>query len=258
MALFNDGPVISTADLETYENGIFSIASVETIDLAGKIALAQSDIANQILLFLTRRMRRGGGLDGPWNFRRRRDVNDVVVSEPLQQWHAHHTLAMVYRDAYNNQLNDRYLGKWTEYQKLAKASSQRYFQLGVGVAADPIPKAAVPALSTISGIGSAGTFYVEVTWINQAGQEGGASDMSQITTSDGQQLVVAALSAPSNAAGWNTYVGLSPETIGLQNSAPIGINAGWTMAVGLQNGVQPGEGQAATWFFVDHREMQRG
>lgn len=187
MALFTDGPLNSTADLQKYENGILGVASVEAIDLGAKIALAQDEIANQLLRFLMRRTPLRDGLDVQWTLRRRRDVSDVVVTDPLRRWHAQKALAMVYRDAYNNQLNDRYQGKWAEYEQLAKVSSQNYFQIGVGVAADPISKAAVPILSTAPGIGSAGTFYAAVTWVNQEGQEGTASDIGQITTSDGHQ-----------------------------------------------------------------------
>jgi len=258
MPLFTDGPLISTADLQKYENGILNVASIEAIDLAGKIGLAQDEIANQILLFLMRRQQPRDAWGVQWTYRRRRDISDVVVTEPLQQWHAHKALAMVYRDAYNNQLNDRYLGKWNEYEQLAKASCQGYFQIGVGVVADPISKAAVPLLSAAPGIGLAGTFYVEVTWVNQEGQEGSASDISQITTPAGQQLVVTPINPPANAAGWNVYVGLSPEKMGIQNSAPIGINTNWTTPLGPQPGVPPGAGQLPTWFFVDHREIQRG
>jgi hypothetical protein len=258
MALFTDGPIISTADLQRYENGILGVASVEGIDLGGKIGLAQEEIANQVLRFLIRRTPLRDGLDLQWTFRRRRDVSDVVVTDPLRQWHAQKALAMIYRDAYNNQLNDRYQGKWAEYEQLAKASSQTYFQIGVGVSADPISKAAVPILSTMPGIGSARTFYVAVTWVNLAGQEGSASDISQITTSEGQQLVITPVNSPANAMGWNAYVGTSPETIGLQNSVPIAANASWTLTLAVQRGVLPGEGQSPTWFFVEYREIQRG
>ncbi len=258
MALFTDGPLISTAELQRYESGILGVASVESIDLAAKMGLAQAELANQILLFLMHRMPSRDAWEVQWTFRPRRDVRDVVVTEPLRQWQAHKTLAIVYRDAYNNQLNDRYLGKWAEYEKLAKTSSRTYFQVGVGVVADPVPKAAIPNLSAVPGMGSAGTFYIVCTWVNQAGQEGSASDIGQITTSDGQQVVVTPVSPPSNAAGWNVYLGLSPITMGLQNTVLIGINTSWTAELAPQPGNLPGPGQLPTWFFVDHREIQRG
>ena len=127
MALFTDGPLNSTADLQKYENGILGVASVEAIDLGAKIALAQDEIANQLLRFLMRRTPLRDGLDVQWTLRRRRDVSDVVVTDPLRRWHAQKALAMVYRDAYNNQLNDRYQGKWAEYEQLAKVSSPKLF-----------------------------------------------------------------------------------------------------------------------------------
>ena len=37
--------------------------------------------------------------------RRARGVSDVVVTPQLKRWHAIHTLGVVYRDAFNNQLN---------------------------------------------------------------------------------------------------------------------------------------------------------
>jgi hypothetical protein len=257
MALFTDGPLISTEDLQKCENSILNLASVENIDLAGKIALAQGEIANLLLLFLLRRLPLRNVLDLPWA-QRTRDVGDVVVTEPLRQWHVHKALALVYRDAYNNQLNDRYQGKWTEYDQLAKASSQSYFRIGVGVVANPIAKASIPLLSATAGIGSGGTFYAAVAWVNGAGQEGNASNIAEITTSDGQRVVISAVNPPVNATSWNAYAGMSPETISLQNSVPIGINSSWTMILGLQQGIPPGKGQTATWFLVDNHVIQRG
>ena len=153
MALFTDGPLISAEDLQKYENSILNVASAETIDLAGKIALARGEIANQLVLFFLRRLPLRDFADFPLA-QRTRDIGDVVVTEPLRQWHVHKALAMIYRDAYNNQLNDRYQGKWTEYEQLAKASCQNYFRIGVGVVANPLAKASMPMLSTMPGVGS--------------------------------------------------------------------------------------------------------
>lgn len=255
MALFRDGPLISIKVLQEYENGILSVASTENIDLVGKIELAQRQIANDLEIFL---LRRQAFRDFAWMLRPKANISDVVVTGPLRQWHAHKALALVYRDAYNNQLNDRYQGKWTEYEQLANKSSRDYFEIGVGVVTDPIRKASIPLLSTVPGNGSAGTYYVAITWLNVAGEESSPSDVAQSTTVAGQQLVVTAAWPPSNAVGWNAYVGLSPETIGLQNSAPVGINTSWTLTATPQQGARPGEGQRPICFLVDRRTMQRG
>ena len=255
MALFTDGPINTIADLQNYENGILSVANTEGLDLTGKIALAQKAIATELVLFVLRRL-------PPWNehvvTQRAIGVNDVVVTEPLRQWHAHQSLALIYRDAYNNQLNGRYQGKWNEYEALAKRSSRTYFQAGVGLVTSPIAKASIPTLTAVAGAGAAGTYYVVVTWANQAGQQGTPSDVAEFTTADGQQLVVTHASAPANVQGWNAYVGTTPSTMSLQNTAPLAIGSSWSMTSALRDGVRPSAGQEPEWFLVDQRLIERG
>jgi len=242
-------------DLQNYENAILDVASTESIDLAGKIALAQSEIATTLTLFLLRRFPQR---DFQTAVRRTMGISDVAVTDQLRQWHAHKALALVYRDAYNNQLNDRYRGKWTQYEQLAKHSLQDYLQVGVGLVADPIPKAAVPALSTLPGAASGGTFYAAVTWVNRQGQEGSPSEAAQISTLDGQQAVVSVQNPPANATGWNAYVGGTPDTLSRQNGDPIAAAANWTVAGELAQGSRPADGQQPTWFLADQRLIERG
>ena len=60
MALFNDGPISTAADLQQYENSILTVASTENIDLAAKLLLAQQDLANEVVLLLLRRPHKPG------------------------------------------------------------------------------------------------------------------------------------------------------------------------------------------------------
>ncbi len=48
------------------------------------------------------------------------DPGRVVVTPPLKLWHMFLSLEMVYRDAYNSQLNDRYAGKRDEFHGMVK------------------------------------------------------------------------------------------------------------------------------------------
>jgi len=260
MALFNDGPISTAADLQQYENSILTVASVENIDLAAKIQLAQEDVANEVVLFLLRRPRR---CDYPlWDetagSTRSRELTDVVVTDALRKWHVHRTLALVYRDAYNNQLNNRYQGKWAEYEGLAKGSARIYFQIGVGLVAYPVPQAPVPALSSVVGIAAGGTFYVAVTWVDTTGHEGAPSDFAQLGTSDGQQLLVTVSNPPQNVTNWNVYVGMSPVALNLQNQEPLATSSNWIMTSGLNPGTPLPAGQQPSWFVVDHRVIERG
>ncbi|MGA2880243.1 MAG: hypothetical protein ABSG13_14950 [Bryobacteraceae bacterium] len=255
MALFSDGPLSDAADLQRYENAILNVASTESIDLGAKLLLAQQDVANELLLFL---FRRASLRDFSLAFRRVQGVRDVVVTEPLRQWHVHRTLSLIYRDAYNNQLNDRYQGKWAEYEQLAKASARTYFQLGVGLVADPVPKGCIPVLSSVAGTAGGGMFYVAVTWVNTGGQEGAPSNFAQLGTSAGQQLVVSISGPPPNVTSWNVYVGTSPAALNLQSQNAVGTSSSWTMTSGPNPGAPLPTGQPPTWFIVDHRVMERG
>ena len=176
----------------------------------------------------------------------------------MRQWHVHKALSLVYRDAYNNQLNDRYQGKWQEYDQLARTSKATCFQIGVGIVADPVPKAPSPTLAGVTGSASGGTFYVAVTWLNAAGQEGAPSDLVQLVTSNGQRLAVAVSSPPQNVTGWNVYVGLSPATLNLQNQGPLTPSSSWAMNSGPNPGAPLPAGQPPDWFVVDHRVIERG
>ena len=260
MALFNDGPISTAADLQQYENSILTVASTENIDLGSKITLAQEDLANEVVLFLLRRpfsfeYLPWGNSPGPAGLR---DMTDVVVTDPMRKWHVHRTLALVYRDAYNNQLNNRYQGKWVEYENLAKVSARIYFQIGVGLVADPVPQAAAPTVSSVVGTAAGGTFYVAVTWVGATGQEGAPSEFAQLGTSNGQQLFVTVGNPPQNVTTWNVYVGETPTTLTLQNLDPVAASMGWTMTSGLNAGVALPTGQQPTWFAVDHRVIERG
>jgi hypothetical protein len=255
MALFTDGPISSEQDLQDYDSSVLNVAIAEGIDVAVKVTLAQQDLGNELMLFL---FRRAPFRDYQPNFGRSRGLADVVVTEALQQWHVLETLALVYRDAYYNQLNDRYQGKWNEYEQLAKASSRTYFQLGVGVVADPVPMAPIPALSTVAGSGGAETYYVAATWVNAAGQEGAPSDSATLGTAAGEVLVVTLMAPPQNAVGWNAYVGLSPSTLTRQNNTPLALGSSWTMTGALSPGPAPAMGQQPAWFIVDHRVIERG
>ena len=255
MALFTDGQINGTSDLQDYESSVLTMAGVEGVDITAKMALAQEEIGNQVLLFLLRAPLR----DSRAAVRRTIGVCDVVITRPLKHWHTVKSLALAYRDAYNSQLNDRYLGKWNEYEQLAQDAAQEYLQIGVGLVADPIPKGSDPVLTTIGGSGTGATYYVAVSWLNASGQEGALSDIGSMMTANGTQLAVSTANAPGNAAGWNVYAGTAADSITLQNVMPIALSSNWIPpASGLISGRRPGDGQAPERFLFHDRLLQRG
>lgn len=255
MALFTDGPISSAQDLQEHDSSVLTVASAEGINLAVKVTLAQQDVGNELMLFLFRRAQFRD--DQPY-FGPRPGLAQVVVTEALQQWHILMTLALVYRDAYYNQLNDRYQGKWNEYQQLARTSSRKYFELGVGVVAEPIPMAPTPELSSVAGSGVEQTYYLAATWVSAAGEEGAPGADATLATGAGEVLVATVAGAPPIAVGWNVYVGLSPMALSRQNDTLLAVSNSWTSTGTLTAGVPATTGQQPDWFIVDRHFMNRG
>ena len=162
--LLTDGNPNDTVALTVYETEILSVAATEGINLDQKLTLATEEISEVVLQFLLDHTRM---VDPLPNQRRTIGVSDVVVSAQMTRWQALHTLALVYRDAFNNQLNDRYLAKWREYQALSKDGAVRTLSYGIGIVSNPIPEAPAPSLGTATGFGQGGTFYVQVTWVSR-------------------------------------------------------------------------------------------
>jgi len=260
MALLTDGNPNDTEALRVYEAAILDVAKVETIDLDAKLCLATVEISQDVLDVLLGHTRTQYSLTSPLGGDRRKiGVTDVVVSPQMRRWHALHTLAVVYRDAYNNQLNDRYKNKWEEYRELARGAKERTLEFGIGLVAGPVPRPGTPVLGATAGILAGTIYYAQVSWVAAAGQEGSASPATTFQTADNSSLTVVAASAPAIAAGWNVYLGLAVSTLTLQNSVPLAIGATFTLpGSGLVSGLSPGDGQAADMFVTGGRILRRG
>lgn len=258
MALFNDGPISGIGDLMNYETSILDVASTEGIDTATKLQLAQSEIAGELLTFL---LEREGGV---WwripggNRRRKLGVSDVVVTDGLARWHTLRTLAMVFRDAYDNQLNDRYQGKWKTYEQLQAEAEIAYLRIGVGMVAIPAPKPATPTVNTTGGPCVAGTYYFAVSWVTTSGDEGLCSDPGAVALTSSTQAVIACGEAPQGISGWNLYAGMEAGVLALQNSTPLSLSDTWAQATPLALGQAPGDGQEPGYWVADEHRLRRG
>lgn len=256
MALLTDGNPNDTEALRVYETAILDVAHVEVIDLDAKLGLATEEISQEVLNILL-----GHTLvqDPQGSVRRSIGVSDVVVTRQVKRWHALHTLAVVYRDAYNNQLNDRYQKKWDEYRELARTARDVAVTFGIGLVANPIPRAETPALGTGPGTMEATTYHVRVSWVAATGQEGSPSVLTTFGTDDGSTMTVSAVDPPAAASGWNVYVGLTDSTVTLQNVAPLTVGQTFTLPAGeLVVGPPPGDGQAPDLYVTGGWTLRRG
>ncbi len=254
--LLTDGNPNDSQALTVYESAILDVAHVEKINLDVKLTLAAAEISEDVLDVLLDHTR----ADDPQSAMRRMiGVQGVVVTSQLKRWHALHTLEIVYRDAFNNQLNDRYQVKWNEYQELARNAREHTIRFGIGLVLNPVPQAVAPTLSTTAGAGAAGTFYVAMTWVASGGAEGAPSMWTALSTTAGQDLVVTPGDAPNVATGFNVYIGSSATTLELQNSSPIAVGQTFTMPdSGLVVGAAPGDGQSPDVYVIGGPMLRRG
>lgn len=254
MALLTDGNPNDAAALRMYESAILDVAAVERIDLEVKLGLATEEISEDVLNILLDHTR---AVDPQSNVRRTIGVSDVVVTAQMKRWHALLTLQTVYRDAFNNQLNDRYQAKVAEYRELARQARDNTVKFGIGLVTNPVPKADVPILSQQIGPGTAETFYVEVSWVPATGAEGAPSDVTAFSTGLGTSLVVEAVNPPAVATGFNVYAGLTPTSLALQNAAPVPMGQTFVIS-SLMAGRAPGTGQAPDVFVIGGSTLRRG
>jgi hypothetical protein len=255
MALLTDGSPNDVTSLEAYETGILDVAATEKIDLGVKLGLATEEVSQDVLNIL---LDHASASDPQSNVRRNRGVSDVVVTPPMKRWHALHTLEIAYRDAFNNQLNDRYEAKVREYRELARQARDVALKFGIGLVTAPIPKAPPAVLATTAGPGQATTYYVAVTWVSATGQEGTRSDVTALTTGDSTVLVVGAANPPAVASGFNVYAGLSADALALQTLGAVPVGQRFTLTSGLARGAAPGDGQRPDVYIVGGSTLRRG
>jgi hypothetical protein len=263
--LLTDGSPNSTEDLRVYESAILGLANSETIDLGVKLDLATEEIAEDVLDFLLDHAGNNLQVFSPFQVgtpaarRREIGVTDVVVTRQLKRWHAVHTLEIVYRDAFNNQLNDRYQPKFLEYRELTRNAREHTFHFGVGLAFTPIPQAPTPVFSAVAGLIPETTYYARVSWVGTSGQEGSPSEMTAYNAPAGSLPVVQMTGPPAVATGFNVYLGLTPDALALQNPTPIPVGQSFTLGgTGLSVGAAPGDGQAADTYISGGWMLRRG
>lgn len=259
MALFTDVAVITLDDLLQFEASLGQVASSHGINVDNKISLATSAISDKLMLWLhTDRASTpttfGQASIGPAN---------VVMTQPLYRWLVYESLARVFAEAYNVQLNTRFQSKWVEYQGEAKNASDSFFRSGAGVVSNPLPRPGMPLVSLQSGNIPAQAVFVKVAWVNAAGGEGALSAANGVVLPDSSSIAVGmtegALGAPAAATGWNVYASGQAQALSRQNVLPLSIGSTWQLPTsGLVVGEVASGGQRPDYYIKFSRDLQRG
>ncbi len=185
MPLFTDGLISYIEDLAAQDSQLLNVASAEGIDVTQKIAIAQEQVAMDLQIALNRY----GSMDQLFWLAPQPKLDGVVVTPPLKLWHTARSLELVYSDAYNSQLNDRYAGRRDQFHVLAKWAYEKLIEIGVGIAAQPVPRAAMPMVTPFPGALADGLYYVTMAWVNAGGEEGAAATETTISTTSSTFLV---------------------------------------------------------------------
>jgi hypothetical protein len=246
-------------DLAAQDSQLLDVASVEGIDVTQKLVLAQDEVTLEMNALLTRL----SYVDQLFWLAPQPNLGSVVVTPALKLWHTFRSLEMVYSDAYNSQLNDRYAGKRDQFHLRAKWAYDALVQAGIGVASVPVPRAAIPAVTAAAAPPPGtplpdGTYYATMAWVNAGGEEGASALPATIATTGSSLLVQPAGARPKTAAAWNVYVGTGPDSMALQNGAPIAIGQTWLQPATLAAGRPPGPGQSPSYLKPVPRVLQRG
>lgn len=251
MALFTDGIINTISDLKAYESSILAVAHTEGIDLARKLELAQREIGLALAAYL---VQRGISLD------RERSLSGVIVTEPVVHWHAMQSLALVYRDAYNSQMNDRYRGKWEEFQRLAAKAQRMLLDIGVGMTSSPLARPPMPVVGTVGGsVLPAATYFVRLAWLGASGVTSAWSEAAVIGADPGMRLTVQIPAAPAAATGAVVYAGIEDAVLSRQNEAALAPGSTWTQpASGLRADLPALRVQGPDYYVANRREMLRG
>ena len=254
MALFTDGPPSSIEFMAGLDSQLTSVASTEGIDVRCKLALAYEEIG----LDMNALLKRTEMAERPVWAMVKPKLNDVVVTTALRLWHAYRTLELVYADAYNSQLNDRYQGKSEQFQKMANSNRERLIDAGAGMASIPVARAMTPVLAAVPGSLPDNIYYVTAAWVNRVNEEGASAIPAAIATAS-SSLSAQMGRVPTNAAGWNAYVGTDPDNLTLQNSSPLDVGVAWVQPVWISaTGRKPGFGQEPNYLQALPRTLQRG
>jgi len=236
MALFTDGLICDQESLREYESSILEVARTEELELTPKLRVAQREIGFEVAAFLQR--------NGSCYLAPDQSLGNVSVTEPLRHWHALHSLAVIYRDAYFRHLNDRFREKWAEYALLGRQAQHRCFTAGVGIVAQPQPRPDPPTWDLVAG----GALPKRVYLMSVATQgDDGASAASEpiVVEADAGKLVRLQLKPCAGNRRWVIYLGNDAESLTKQTPSPLAGGTAWTETpAGLgRDGEAPSPGQ---------------
>ena len=254
MALLTDGSPNTVETLKAIESSIAEVAKIELIDIDIKMDLALEEISESLMVNLIQL----GTQDPQYLSRRQIGVSTIVVTAPLRRWHALQSIAMIYRDAYHNQLNERYLAKWKYFISASADARRTLLQTGLGLVNAAVPEAPTPVIGVAVGQWPAGVYVVRIAWVDSLGQVGSPGEAVTAELGPGSAPTVTSPTPPIGIAGWNVYIAPIGSVPTLQNGTPLGFAVPWVApSAGPVTGLPVGTGQKPDRYIVDSQTYFR-
>jgi hypothetical protein len=232
MALLEDEGWVRIEDLAEEDSGILELSQREGVDLAAKIRLAVSDVRAEADSFL-----RAHSVYSSAN---------GVVDWQVRRWAIHQSLSSAYRDAYFQQLNDRYGSKWKLYVQQAKDAREQCLTQGIGVVLQPLPRPRAPEATLLTGLHGPRSYWFAITWTGANGQTSTLGEPRLVQTTGLHQVRVESGQSSPPGAKWHIYAGSGPGEMTRQTSEALPAEGAWLVPEeGLVEGDEAPQGQRA-------------
>ncbi|HYP12584.1 MAG TPA: hypothetical protein VEQ63_01565 [Bryobacteraceae bacterium] len=243
-----DGPTVSIEQLKAYESAVLDVASTEKVNVTAKLELAHREMGFDLIAFLKRH-----GLD------RSGQLDYVVVTDALLHAECLLVLELIYRDAYNTAINDRYHGKKQEYLRRSNEAVRRLMEIGVGMTATPLRRPAEAAVGTLPSSATVpASCYVSVA-VQRGEVTSSWSEPVLHEAPAGSSLGVSSPARNELADGWTVYAGPTQEKLFRQTPTAVPFGTIWLLPEsGLRTDLPELKQQSPDWYVCNRRFLWRG
>ena len=117
----------------------------------------------------------------------------------------------------------------------------------------------MPQVTFTFGSPSPASYYIQVSWVSAAGQEGAPSILMAFDGAANEVPVIQAVNPPAGATGFNLYASLALTGLALQNISPLAVGGSFTLnQSGPVTGIAPGTGQVPDSYVTGGSSFTRG
>lgn len=238
--LFQDSPISTLQDWLSYDSRLNALSESTSAKIEQKAALAKGQIRTAIKAFLIQQIAMTPISAG-------RKLDQLVITEPLQRWHAFTTLALYYEDLANLQNSDSHRIQSRLYFSKSSEAKDGLLATGLGFVNLPVPMGPVPGVNPQAGTQPKRFLRAKATFTGMLGAEGAPGNEFVIDQTNGEAVILRAPAANASLSGWMLYLAVEDGVFyrATENPLPLGLDvtvlSNWplTSAVLMDAGQEP-------------------